>query len=272
MENGYLPPAPLGGKLLHYLALLLMGSLLVHGLSVDRAVAENLVIGFEDLDFYPYGKPDGEEIFIGYLRAILDAFAEDGGHDLLFAVTPLKRLYLGFKEGDIDMFIPDNPDWSQQYKQGIDVYYSAVIAMALDGFAVSPGRERETISDDIVHVGTILGFTVEPLFDASERELLVFDRGSRFENLFKALLLGRVDTVYCNLAAANNVLEAIGKDPDSIAWSETLPRFKSLFHVSSTRPELIEELDAWLVAHAARVKSLKEEYGILRLESRAWGQ
>jgi polar amino acid transport system substrate-binding protein len=245
--------------------------LLAVSLSVPAA-AEELVVGFEDLDFYPYGKPSEEEIFVGYLRAILEAFAEDRGHRLTFAVTPLKRLYLGFKEGDVDMFIPDNPAWSHEYKQGIDVYYSGVVAVALDGFAVAPGRERETVGHDVVHVGAILGFTVEPLFDDAQRKLLAFDRASRFESLFKSLLLGRVDAVYCNLAAANNVLAAIGETPDSVAWSQTLPRFKSLFHVSSTRRELIEELDDWLGKNAAEVTALKRQYGILDLESLPWGE
>ncbi len=250
---------------------LLVAVLAITSLAVHGATAEELVIGFEDLDLFPYGKPSEEEIFVGYLRAILEAFAEDRDHQLVFAVTPLKRLYLGFKTGDVDMFIPDNPDWSHRYKQGIDVYYSDVVAMALDGFAVAPGRENETINHDIVHIGAILGVTVEPLFSDSEKELLVFDRASRFEGLFKALLLGRVDAVHCNLAAASNVLEAIGKTSDVIAWSEALPRFKSLFHVSSTRRDLIEELNGWLAAHAAEVASLKAEYGLLELESRDWG-
>ncbi len=246
--------------------------LVIASLAVTAATAEELVIGFEDLDLFPYGKPSEDEIFVGYLRAILDAFAEDRGHRLVFAVTPLKRLYLGFKEGNVDMFIPDNPAWSHPYKQGIDVYYSDQIAVALDGFAVVPGRQNETINHDVVHIGAILGVTVEPLFDNAEKELLVFERASRFESLFKALLLGRVDAVHCNLAVAGKVLEAIGKDPRAIAWNQTLPRFKSRFHVSSTRRELIDELNAWLAAHAAEVTLLKAEYGLLELESRPWGE
>ena len=260
-------PAMRPETLLRLLAVLLI----FIGLSVTGAVSEELVIGFEDLDHYPYGKPSEDEIFVGYQRALLEAFAEDAGHDLIFEVTPPKRLYLRIKEGDVDMFIPDNPDWSLQYKQGIDVFYSDVIAMALDGFTVTPGRETETIGQDIVHIGTILGFTVEPLFDDATREQIVFDRASRYESLFKALLLGRLDAVYCNLAVANNVLVAIGKDPDAVVWSDALPQFKSLFHVSSTRRELIEELNGWLRSHAADVEALKAEYGILKLESHDWG-
>lgn len=249
----------------------LLALALALGLSVPAA-AEELVIGFEDLDLYPYGKPSEDEIFVGYLRAILEAFAEDRGHRLVFAVTPLKRLYLGFKEGDVDMFIPDHPAWSHEYKEGIEVYYSAEIAVALDGFAVVPGRETEPMGEGIVHIGAILGVTVEPLFSDAEKELVVFDRASRFDSLFKALLFGRVDAVHCNLAVANSVLAAIDKAPDSIAWSQALPQLKSHFHVSSTRRELIEELDDWLGDNADAVTALKSEYGILELESLPWGR
>lgn len=236
------------------------------------AVAEKLVVGFEDLDFYPYGKTDDEQIFVGYLRSLLEAFAADRGHQLELEFAPLKRLYMGFQRGDVDLFTPDNPAWSEEYKQGLEIYYSDVITVALDGFAVLPGRERETVGDRIGHVGTILGFTIEPLFGEAQKKLLVFDRVSRFESIFGALLLGRVDAVYCNLAVTNHVLEELGKEPSAVRWSETLPSFKSPFHVSSTRQELIAELDDWLRSNPAAVKALKEEYGILDSESRDWGK
>ena len=250
-----------------------LGVLLVAlSLAAPAATSEELVIGFEDLNLYPYGKPSDEDIFVGYLRALIDAFAEGRRYEPAFAIMPVKRLYMGFREGGIDMFTPDNPAWSQPYKQGIDVYYSDVIAAALDGFAVVPGKEQETIGEGVVHIGAILGVTVEPLFTDAEKILLVFDRASRFEGLFKALLYGRVDAVHCNLAVATSVLEAIGEAPDAIGWSTTLPRFKAQFHISSTRRDLIEEFNVWLRAHADEVEALKSEYGLLELESLAWGE
>ena len=258
-------PPPLPAIALAVIALLSL-------VPLPAAQAEELVIGFEDLDFYPYGKPSEDKIFVGYLRSVLEAFAADRGHRLAFAVTPLKRLYMGFAEGDVDMFVPDNPAWSQEYKAGVDIYYSDPIAVALDGFAVLPGREREAVGDGIVHVGTILGFTVEPLFDDAQRKRLVFDRVSRFESSFRALLLGRVDAVYCNLAVAENVLAKIGKPPASISWSRALPAFKSDFQVSSTRRELIDELNRWLRSETARVEAMKREYGVLAGETRPWGE
>jgi len=245
--------------------------LLIAFFSSAPALAEKFFIGFEDLDFYPYGKPSVDEIYVGYLRTLLNAFAEDHGHELEFAVTPLKRLFQEFERGEIDMFVPDNPNWSQQYKEGIDLYYSDTIAVALDGFAVLPGRERGDVGDEIRNIGTILGFTVEPLFDRADLERIKFDHASKFESIFRALFLERVDAVYCNLAAANRVLSKLGKEPDSVAWSPLLPQFKSDFKISSTHPEIIEEFNLWLRSHKELVAGLKEEFGILEGESMSWG-
>lgn len=240
-------------------------------LFAGAATAEKLVVGFQDMDFYPYGRTSEKDVYVGYLRAVLDAFAADRGHELELAVTPLKRLFLAFRTGDVDLFVPDNPAWSLSYKEGIGIHYSDTIAIALDGFAVLPGREREKLADGIVHLGVILGFTVEPLFDASQRELIVFDRASRFDSLFRSLFLERVDAVYCNQAVASHVLETLGKEPGAIAWNVHLPRFKSEFHVSSSRGELIAELNEWLRAHGDKVQALKRSHGLLDLESVSWG-
>ena len=235
------------------------------------APAEKLVIGFEEINLYPYGKPSEEEIYVGYMREILDAFAEDSGHVMEFAVIPLKRLFLEFGSGDVDMFVPDNPTWSQEYKRDVDVFYSDAVAVALDGFAVLPGREQEPMNEQAIHLGVVLGFTVEPLFEDEQRERIVFDRASRFDSLFRALFLGRVDAVYCNLATAGHVLSELGREPGSVTWNTTLPQYRSNFHVSSTRAELIEELNAWLRSHQRELKVLKQEYGILDQDDRPWG-
>ena len=158
-----------------------------------------------------------------------------------------------------------------EYKEGVEVHYSEPIVTALDGFAVLPGRESETIGDEIFHIGAILGLTVESLLEDSQRQSLTFDRASRFENLFRALFLDRIDAVYCNLAVARHVLDGLGRDPAAIAWNRSLPKFTASFNVSSPRRELIEDLDLWLRANADRVRDLKKKYDLLDDETREWG-
>jgi hypothetical protein len=264
--EGMLPLQRLCRRFLGLLTLLLVGFC-----TSTPSRADNLSVGFADLDFYPYGKPSADQIYVGYLRALLDAFAEDHDHDLDFAGTPMKRLLQEFERGEIDLFVPDNPGWSQQYKEGIDLYYSDTVAVALDGFAVLAGREGEVVGDEIRNIGVILGFTVEPLFDQEDLKQISFDRASKFESIFRALFLERVDAVYCNLAAANHVLSALGKDSDSVAWDSQLPKFKSEFKISSTHLALIEEFNVWMLSHQGLIVGLKEEFGILEGEQKPWG-
>jgi polar amino acid transport system substrate-binding protein len=254
--------------LLPCLAVLALAALCLTGI----CRAEKLIVGVEDIDFYPYGKTTAEAGYVGYLRDLLDAFAAAQGYAPEYAVTPIKRLYLRLGDGDLDFFVPDNPAWSQEKKKDIEIYYSGPVAVARDGFAVLPGREQESIGTDIVHLGIFLGFTVEPLFQEAELSQIVFNEASRFESLFRTLFLGRIDAVYCNQAAAYQVLKELGKPVDAISWSHRLPRFRSEFHVSSTRRELVEQLDDWMRKNPDRVRDLKREYGILDGETTPWGE
>ena len=235
------------------------------------ASAEPLVVGVEEVQLWPYARPDDERVFVGYLRELLDAFARDRGHELTYELAPLKRLLLGLGGQEMTLFVPDNPSWSVESKQGIELHYTTPVAIALDGFAVLPGREDEVPGQGIHNIGAILGFTLEPLFTATELELLTFDRASGFESLFRALLLGRVDAVHCNLAVADQVLHTLGHPPSVVSWSQGLPRLRSTFHFSSQNAELIAEIDAWMLANPETVDRLRREYGLADFEKRPWG-
>ena len=224
--------------------------------------ADDLVVGFEEMDFSPYGRPDAEKTFVGYVRAVLDAYAEARGHRLSFLVVPTKRLFSSFERGDVDLFGPDNPQWSLDSKGGAELYYSDVIVTAEDGFVVLPGRQDDLPGEGIQHIGTIFGVTVEPLFDEATRQRLVFDQTVRFDSIFKALLLGRVDAVYCNRATTEHVLGRLGEPTSSVAWSTTLPRFTSEFHISSPHRELIADFDRWLHGHREWIATTQIDFGV----------
>lgn len=237
-----------------------------------RGGAQSLVVGVEEVDFSPYFRSSQSDAFGGYLRAFLDRFAIDRGYVLDLEIMPLKRLFLGFVDDDVDLFVPDNPTWSLPFKKRSEIFYSRDVAVALDGFAVLPGREDLQPGHGIDHVGTMLGFTVEPILEPSVREVMSIEHASGFESLFKALFLERIDAVYCNVAVARTILAGLGRDPGAISWSRTLPRFKSRFHISSRHQLLIEELDRWMAEHPAEVQDLKRSHGILAAEADAWGE
>ncbi len=231
-----------------------------------------LVVGVQETDFFPYFRPGDDAAPEGYFRDLLEAFAADRGFRLELVVLPIRRMFLGSFGEEIDLFIPDNPHWSVESKQGRELYYSRTVTTALDGFAVLPGREHQRPGPELTHVGTMLGFTIDPVLPRAAREMLLIERASQFESLFRALLLGRIDAVYCNVAVAHRALASLGRDPGSVSWSRTLPRFKSSFHVSSRHRDLIRELDDWMAENEALVTSLKDRFGILSAESTPWGE
>jgi ABC-type amino acid transport substrate-binding protein len=94
------------------------------------------------------------------------------------------------------------------------------------------------------------------------RQRLVFDQTVRFESIFKALLLGRVDAVYCNRATMEHILTRLGKPTSVVAWSTTLPRFTSEFHISSPHRELIDDFNRWLHGHREWIVATQISYGV----------
>ena len=246
-------------------------------LGVDPASAKpeaerpTLVVGVQQMDFFPYFRPRADGEPRGYFRDLLERFAADRGYRLELVALPIRRMFLESFGEEVDLFIPDNPRWSLDSKQGRELYYSRTVATALDGFAVLPGRESQRPGPELEHVGTMLGFTIEPVLPPAARENLLIERASQFESLFRALLLGRIDAVYCNVAVAHHALASLGRDPRSVSWSQTLPRFKSPFHVSSRHRDLIRELDDWMTENEAVVTLLKRRFEILSAESTPWG-
>ena len=260
-------------------SILLVLMTLSPGMSTPLAAAEEpsgetIVIGLEEFEIYPYGTPSETEIYTGYLRDLMESFAADRGASLELVVWPAKRLQIGFKDGEIDLYVVDHPQWAKEYKVGLDMTYSRVVAVALDGFLVLPGREGETLGKGgIERLSLVRGTTPVEFLEQARGEGIVVDYAPDFEQLVRSLLLGRADAIYSNVAITRHVLEVLGKDPAAVSWSSALPRAKAFFYISSaTRPDLIADFDHWLETHPVQVRDLKQRYGLLADEGRAWGE
>lgn len=234
------------------------------------AHAETLVVGFEDLDIYPYGRPHDEQVYEGYFRDVMEAFAAARGYELKLLVLPAKRLHAGFRKGEADLYVPDNPSWSAEFKQDLDIAYSDVVAVALDGLLVLPGKENEKLGEGIVRIGTVLGVTLVPFLKELEAGVVTADYSADHQAVYRKLLMGRVDAVYSNLAIARYILSRIQEDAGAVAWSEAVPLVRSEFHASSaTRPELVAAFNQWLRSHQAEVETIKKRFELVESEPAA---
>ncbi|MCR6633208.1 MAG: hypothetical protein NVV74_25960 [Magnetospirillum sp.] len=138
------------------LAVVAVLSLWVLAGSVQAAQRE-LVVGVEELDYYPvYAVRQGE--YVGAAREILDAFAQAEGYTVVYKPLPIKRLFAELLSGGIDMKFPDNPYWASDLKQGRALVYSQPVIRYIDGVLVRPDSLGKGV-DGIRALGTVSGFT-----------------------------------------------------------------------------------------------------------------
>ena len=94
---------------------------LLYVLMNSPAQARALVVGMEDLDYYPQFSLKRKDAGIAY--QILHDFARQEGLNLRFEAMPIKRLARAFyQQQTLDFVYPDNPRWSPALKRGREVH------------------------------------------------------------------------------------------------------------------------------------------------------
>lgn len=232
-----------------------------------RADHRNLVVGVEELDYFPlYAVQNGE--YVGAVRDILDAFARAKGYTLSYRPLPIKRLYAELLSGGIDLKFPDNPIWASDAKQGQRVTYSAPVIGYVDGVMVRPEHLGRGMGG--LHVlGTVSGFTPPPEWQDAIRDGRVQAKENpRMDLLLKQVALERLDGAYVSVAVANYHLDAVRGVPGDrvfdakLVFDATLPHSRDFYRLSTVdHPQVIAEFDAWMAANAALVKTIKENTG-----------
>ncbi|MDF2096193.1 substrate-binding periplasmic protein [Aquibaculum arenosum] len=221
--------------------------------------ANPLIVGVEELNYLPaYGRDENGE-YAGFGRAILDAFAEDHGYDLVYRPLPITRLYSGLLSGSIDLKYPDNPRWAEDRKAGRTIAYSAPAMTYIDGNLVTEARDGH----DVELIGTVLGFTPWAWLDRIEDDSLQLIESTDLVPVLRQLFAGRIDAAYANVAVAKHVAAENGLPADQLVFRDDLPYDRGTYHLSTTKhPELIAQFDHWLEDNAERVEAMREDYGV----------
>ncbi|MTI05776.1 hypothetical protein E1180_09630 [Roseibium denhamense] len=121
------------------------------------ASADEILIGVEDLTYYPHYTFEGGE-YAGFGRALLDSWASDRGHSVTYKAFPIKRLMTMLVEGGIDLKYPDNAYWSSDLKASTEVTYSKPVVEYIDGVSVKPENVGKGMTS-VKKLGTVRGFT-----------------------------------------------------------------------------------------------------------------
>lgn len=228
-----------------------------------KAAEREIVIGVEDLDYYPvYAMMDKE--YVGAARDILDAFAKSRGYKVTYRALPVKRLFAELLGGGIDAKFPDNPHWVVDQKEGRKITYSQPVIAYVDGVMVPPGSVG-TKPEAIQVLGTVSGFTPFAWIERIKAGSVQLRENPKLELLLKQAALKRIDGAYASVAVAHHYLDRVLAMPGALVFDPGLPHSRDHYHLSSaSRPELVAEFDAWLAENRKLVSDIKKRFGAER--------
>lgn len=225
------------------------------------AQSKELVVGVENLNFYPHYAPDDNNEYSGYARAVLDEFAKAKGHKLTYKMFPIPRLWDTFFKGEIDLKYPDNPYWNKGKKQSHQVSYSDSVVRFAEGVMVIPTNKGKGEAS-LKKLSLIRGFTPFGYVDQIKAGDITAQESNNFEGAIKMALSKRSQGVYVNVAVAEHILRGMSKT-GALVFDDSLPASKDSFFLSSTKhKDVIEEFNAFLKENADTVQALKDKYKV----------
>ncbi|MCU7554827.1 hypothetical protein OCL06_09465 [Alteromonas sp. ASW11-19] len=227
--------------------------------------AETYVVGAQDIQYYPhydFSKPDDK----GLAWAILQVFAEQSGHTLVYHHMPVKRLQLELRKGNVDFVYPDNPKWYNQNVPAEEKFFSTPLTRALGGTIVRPEDVGRGI-DSIRRLAIPLGFTPvnwQHRVDARQTQLV------HVTDTLSALYLlerGRVDAANLEYSVTQYLTStAVNYGPFTL--DPALPHDNVGFMLSTMHhPDIIDELNTFLATHRDVINSLQSKYLLQRPDS-----
>ena len=230
--------------------------------SALQAAKKELVIGVENLNYYPYYDFSGKQ-YSGFFKELMERFGKAKGYQILFKPLPVKRLYSELLEsGQIDFKFPDNPHWGGEYKKGKTVLYSDGVVLFIDGVLVRP-ENREKDIGTIRRLGTIAGFTPWTFMDRIKKGTVENVEVRTMPALLKTTMAGRIDGAYVNISVARYILEDVLGKKGKLLWNPNLPYDKAYYNLSTLHyPEILDEFNAFLREEKAMVKALEKQFKI----------
>jgi len=240
------------------IVLILLLSLLGYS---TMTVAADLVIGVEKLAYMPYYSVEKGE-YHGFARELFDRFAKEKGHNITYRPLPVERLYRYLLDGHIDFKFPDNPEWRNDLKNGVDLHYSDGVVPFQDGVLVTPEKIAQPV--EASHkIGTIRGFAPWPLMGQIDQGAIQLVEQNSISGLLRQTLEGRLDGVYINSAVANFHLKNILHRESALVLDKRIPHASSAYHITSiNKPEIIRELNSWMLTRKGYILELQQKWGI----------
>lgn len=217
----------------------------------------------QDIDYYPiYGTDPTSETYSGYVRDLMDAFAQHQGIRFEYRTRPIRRMTMEYLAGRYDFALPDNPRWDQGAKKDLSIHYSEPLLVFKDAVFV-PTSQQDMTTAEMTDYGTIYGFTPWKFQDLIDSGQVEVKTASKPGNLIRMAMAGQVTAFNLAEPVAKYHFRKMGVEGQFEPAPNLMPQADSRYHLSSLKhPELIKAFDRFLQDHQTKVNTLLDHYGL----------
>ena len=221
---------------------------------------KHLVIGVEDLSYFPYFDYNHSETSLS--KTILDKFAADNGYTISYVALPIKQFSKWLYENDIDFKYPDNKRWHgiKENEHSAEYYSDAIFYLRAGTVVLKENQDQP--KSFYKNLGMISGF--DPTLwkqEIAKGEVSILDDSST-KVLIKHLVTGLVDGVDIDLAVAQNYLEDLGIDKQ-ITYSKALQQDVFSHQLSTIKyPDIIKKFNQWLSENVSYIKAAQNKFHV----------
>lgn len=226
------------------------------------SMADELVVGTESIEYAPFSSSTSGSEYTGFYRDLLDKFAADNGHTIDYKPYPVKRLMINFLNSKVDFKIPDNKFWASDLRKGHNITYSNSITTYIDGVMVHPDNKGKPI-EDMKSLVTVRGFTPFPFMQDIAKGQINLNETGTIGAVIQMVESKRSDGGFVNVAVANDYMDNVMHKSGLVVYDDQLPKGISEISLSTiNKPEVIQQLNAWMETNASWVQELKKKYKV----------
>jgi len=226
----------------------------------NTLVAEEFIVGVEDLDYLPQFGYDQHQEYGGIGIELLRQFAQsEPDIEFKFAPYPINRLHHNLLIQEIDFKYPDSIHWNINAKQAHSLIYSGNLVPYTDGLLVLPKNHGKTYKNVFI-VGLPLGFTPVALLKNTTEIKFETTKKLKINDLINLALLKRVDGIYMNIDVGLYRLQQMNKS-GSLVFDESLPHVYDFYQLSTIRHKnIITKLNRFIDSHPDLLQKLQSQY------------
>jgi polar amino acid transport system substrate-binding protein len=230
---------------------------------ISASAQTTFTVGVQDFhDYSPYSTYQNN-IYNGFNRELLDLFAEKYNYTFIYEARPLPRLYAEFVAGRLDFKYPDNSNWNQALKVGVDIQYSHSVVSYIDGILVLP-ENIGNINKKNYTLGVLSGYSpAKSLLKRAQQGQIVLKDIYNYHRLLQQVISKRIEGAYINIAVSQYQLTSLYNDKNKLLFDSSLPNVKGYRHLSSFKhPLVIKQFNQFLESHQKDIQRLKDKYKV----------